>query len=103
MTCDRVVVNRVQFIQQYMIKVVSDLRQGGEVLRSCSTNKNDLHITEMFLKVALSTLTLTLTIHTVNVKMYFEWSKYFIKPLPEILFCIAHCHHFEVITPEMFA
>jgi hypothetical protein len=50
-----------------MIKFVSDLRQvGGFSLGTpvSSTNKTDRHdITEILLKVALNTITLTLTIY----------------------------------------
>ena len=53
----------VYSIQHYVIKFVSDLRQVGafrQVLRFSSTNKNDCHdITEILLKVALSTIKLT--------------------------------------------
>ena len=51
-------------MQHYVIKFISDLWQVGgflPVLRVSSTNKTDrLDITEILLKVALSTLTLTL-------------------------------------------
>jgi hypothetical protein len=50
-------------IQHYVIKFVSDLRQVGDflrVLRFPSTNKTERHgITEILLKVALNTKTLT--------------------------------------------
>ena len=53
---------KVYSIQHYVIKFVSDLRQVGGFLRVLllsSTNKTDRHnITEILLKVALSTLTL---------------------------------------------
>jgi hypothetical protein len=52
--------------QQYVIKFVSDLRQVGGFLRvpRCPPiNKTDHHdITEIFLIVALNTITLTLTL-----------------------------------------
>jgi hypothetical protein len=52
-------------LQHYMIKLVNDLRQVCGflgVLRLSSTNKTDRHdITEILLKVALNTITLTLT------------------------------------------
>jgi len=45
-----------------MIKFVSDLRQVGGFLRVSSTNKTDHRdMTEILLKVALNTITLTLT------------------------------------------
>ena len=50
----------VYSIQLYAIKFVSDFRQVGGFLRVSSTNKTDRHdITEILLKVALSTTTLT--------------------------------------------
>ena len=52
------------WIQNYVIKFVSDLRQVGgfsAVTPVFSTNKTDRHdITETLLKVALNTITLTL-------------------------------------------
>jgi GTPase SAR1 family protein len=49
-------------IQHYVIKFVSDLQQGDGFLRErSSNNKTDCHdITEILLKVALNTITLTL-------------------------------------------
>jgi hypothetical protein len=50
----------VYWIQHYVIKLVSDLRQVGGFLRVLQfppNNKTDLHnITEILLKVALSTM-----------------------------------------------
>ena len=44
-----------------MIKLVADLRQVGGFARVSSTNSADRHdITEILLKVALNTITLTL-------------------------------------------
>ena len=49
----------VYSIQHYVIKFVSDLRQVGDFLRY--TNKTDHHvITEISLKVALNTISLTI-------------------------------------------
>ena len=54
----------VYSIQHYVIKFLSDLRQVGGFFPGTpvsSTNKIDRHnITEIFLKVALNTITLTL-------------------------------------------
>jgi hypothetical protein len=54
-------------IQHYVIKFVSDLRQVSDFLRVLpvsSTNKTDRHnITEILLKLALYTLTITLTLY----------------------------------------
>jgi hypothetical protein len=45
----------VHSIQQYVVKIISDLRQVGGFLPS--TNKTDSHdITEILLKVALNTI-----------------------------------------------
>ena len=45
-----------------MIKFVSDLRQVSDFLPVLSTNKTDFHdITEILLKVAINTITLTLS------------------------------------------
>jgi hypothetical protein len=56
--------DEVYTIQHYVIKFVSDLRQVGSflwLLYDSSTNNTDLHdITEILLKVALSTITLNL-------------------------------------------
>ena len=50
----------VNSIQHYVIKIVSDMRFSLETLIS-STNKADCHdVTEILLKVALNTITLTL-------------------------------------------
>ena len=50
----------VYLIQHYEIKFVSDLRQVGGFLQVSSTCKTDSHdITEILLKVALNTITLT--------------------------------------------
>ena len=50
----------VYLIQHYEIKFVSDLRQVGGFLQVSSTCKTDRHdITEILLKVALNTITLT--------------------------------------------
>jgi len=50
-------------MQCYVIKFVSDLRQFSGFLWVSSTNKTDCHyITEILLKVALNTITLTLII-----------------------------------------
>jgi hypothetical protein len=47
-------------IQHYVIMFVSDLRQVGGFLRFPPSNKTVSHeITEIFLKVALNTITLT--------------------------------------------
>ena len=55
----------VYSIQHYVIKFVSDLRQVDGFLADTmvsSTNKTDLHdIAEILLKVALNTITLTLS------------------------------------------
>jgi hypothetical protein len=55
----------VYSIQHFEIKFVSDLQQVGGFSRYTpvsSTNKTDLHvITEILLKVALNTITLTLS------------------------------------------
>ena len=63
----------VYSIQHYVIKFVSDLRQVGGFLRYCtpvsSTNKTDRHdITEILLKVALNTI--TLTYYTISVERH---------------------------------
>ena len=54
----------VYSIQHYVIKFVSDLRQAGRFppgTPASSTNKTDYHdITETLLKVALSTINITL-------------------------------------------
>ena len=51
---------KVYSIQHYVIKFVSDLRQVSGFLPYSSTNKTDRHhITEILIKVALSTKTLT--------------------------------------------
>jgi hypothetical protein len=48
---------KVNSIQHYMIKFVSDLRQVGGFSSVSSTNKTDRHdITEILLKVALNTI-----------------------------------------------
>ena len=53
-----------------MIKFVSDLRQVSGFPRVSSTNKTDRHdIAEILLKVALNTITLTLTIFFLNQRM----------------------------------
>jgi hypothetical protein len=56
----------VYSIQQYVIKFVSDVRQVGFFFTGTpvsSTNKTDRHdITEILLKVALSTIIITLTL-----------------------------------------
>jgi hypothetical protein len=60
----------VYSIQNYAIKFVSDLWQVGgflRVLRVSSTNKTDRHdITEILLKVALNTITLTWNLSKLN-------------------------------------
>ena len=49
-------------MQHYMIKVVSDLRQVGGLLRFPIINKTDRHdITEILLKVALNTININQT------------------------------------------
>jgi hypothetical protein len=59
---------QVYSIQHYVIKLVSDLRQVGgilRVLRFAPSKKNDLHdITEILLKVALNTIATNLTMIT---------------------------------------
>ena len=56
--------NGVQFIQHYMIKVVSDLRQvGGFLLIPPLLTMTSISL-KYFLKMALSTLNLTLKMHT---------------------------------------
>jgi len=42
--------------------------------------------------------TITLAIHTVNVKFYFEWSKYFVKPISEIIICIDVFHIITILN-----
>jgi hypothetical protein len=59
----------VYSIQQYVIKFVSDLRQGGFFSGNpvSSINNTDHHdITEILLRVALNTITLTLIVITMN-------------------------------------
>jgi hypothetical protein len=60
------VLGEVYSIQHYVIKCVSDLRQVGGFFSGTpvtSTNKTDRNdITEILLKVALNTMTLTLAI-----------------------------------------
>jgi hypothetical protein len=43
------------WIQHYVIKFVSDLRQDGGLLRIL---RHDIHVAELLLKVALNTITL---------------------------------------------
>ena len=58
---------QVQSIQHYVIKFVSDLRQVRGFSPVSSTNKTDIHdIVEILLKVALKTITMTLTPHFEN-------------------------------------
>ena len=53
---------KVYSIQHYVIKFVSDLRQVSGFLLVLSTNKTDHHnITEILYKLALNTMTLTLS------------------------------------------
>jgi len=57
-------------IQQYVIKFINELRQVGGFLRALvsSANKTDCQdITEILLKVVLSTITLTLTLDNVHI------------------------------------
>ena len=65
--------DEVYSIQHYVIKIVSDLRQGGGflwVFPVSSTNKNGLNdIAEIFLKISLSTITLT---HISPLKIYYH-------------------------------
>jgi len=54
--------SQVYSTQHYVIKFVSDLGQICGFLRFASTNKTDRHdITELLLKVALNTITLTIS------------------------------------------
>ena len=55
---------KVNLMQHYVIKFVSNLRQVGSFSLVSSTNKTDCHnITEILLKVALSTIKPKLTMH----------------------------------------
>ena len=53
----------VYLIQRYVIKFVSDLRQVIGFLQVSTNNKTDRHnITKILLKVALNTITLSVTL-----------------------------------------
>ena len=70
----------VYLIQHYVIKFVSDVRQVGQWFSLCtpvsSTNKADCHdITEILLKVALNTITLTPYNYN-QYKMYIQYFYY---------------------------
>ena len=57
-----------RYNKHYVIKFVSDLGQISGLLQLSSTNKTDrIDITEILLKVALNTITLTLCHTSVNV------------------------------------
>ena len=63
-------------MQHYMIKFVSDLRQVGGFLRFPITNKADLHdITEILLKVMLSTIKQTIKGENIILKNDFVHEK----------------------------
>jgi len=74
-------------IQQYILKIVSDLRQVGGFYPGTpvsSTNKTGHHdIAEILLKVALNTITLTLFSHIFRASMThlfrFKWETMIIK------------------------
>jgi hypothetical protein len=72
--------DEVYSIQSYVIKFVNDLRQFSGFLREFqffSTTKTDcIDITEILLKVALNTITLTLqSKHSLNDNEYHQCSK----------------------------
>ena len=66
-------IGEVYSIQQYVIKFVSDLRQVGGFLWVSSTNKTARHdITELLLKVALNTITITLQPELMDIILAFQ-------------------------------
>jgi gamma-glutamylcyclotransferase (GGCT)/AIG2-like uncharacterized protein YtfP len=67
----------VYSIQHHVIKFVSDLRQVGCFLRVSSTNKTDRHdITEILLKVALSTINQSNHSKIFSMTLHYDYIKY---------------------------